>query len=275
MSVNEERARLTERRDIVARDIEELAEQVEAGEIDEATAADLQARYTQDLADVEARLAELPKEQKPKGSTTKTAQADMSSSDSESSGEQPNQGWSPKRVLVAGGILVAAFTVILVVVLSAANRQSTTTTTDAMSATLEQMEAAVAANPDVIGMRIALADQYFAADDFSNALDHYLTVLDSNPTDEEASHVLGRVGWLAYVTGQPDAAVDYLNQSLEKDPANLEATLFLGIDYLYGLNDAESALPLLQTVMDDPDIPSDLKSQIQTAIDDANAALQS
>jgi len=76
------------------------------------------------------------------------------------------------------------------------------------------------------------------------------------------------------VTGQPDAAVDYLNQSLEKDPANLEATLFLGIDYLYGLNDAESALPLLQTVMDDPDIPSDLKSQIQTAIDDANAALQ-
>jgi tetratricopeptide (TPR) repeat protein len=269
MSTQEERARLTERRDIISRDIEELAEQVSTGEIDESTATDLRTRYVQDLAEVEARLAELPEEQ----SKPSTADADASS-------EAPDtvqQGWSPKKVLTAGGILVAAFTVILVLVITGANNASTTGTTsaDQISATLQQLEAAVEANPDVVGMRIALADEYFAEDDFTNALDHYLKALDSDPTDVEASHVLGRVGWLAYVTGQPDAAVDYLNQSLEKDPTNLEATLFLGIDYLYGLDDAASALPLLEQVMADPDIPSDLKDQIQTAIDDANTALQS
>jgi len=266
MSTQEERARLTERRDIISRDIEELAAQVEAGEIDESTALDLRTRYVQDLADVEARLAEIPRE-KPTPEST------------DASSETPatiQQGWSPRSVLTAGGILVAAFTVILVLVVSSANNSSTTQTTagDTLSATLQQLEAAVEANPDVVGMRIALADEYFAEDDFTNALDHYLKALDSNPTDVEASHVLGRVGWLAYVTGQPDAAVDYLNQSLEKDPTNLEATLFLGIDYLYGLDDAQKALPLLQQVMADPDIPTDLKTQIQTAIDDANAALQ-
>ncbi len=271
MSTQEERARLTERRDIISRDIQELAEQVETGEIDESTAADLRAHYLQDLAEVEARLIELPKEQRPKetGEATKV--------DATSSTEAPiQQGWSPRRVLTAGGILVAAFTVILVVVLTSANNSSPTQTTAAndISATLQQLEAAVEANPDVVGMRIALADEYFAADDLSSALDSYLKALDSNPTDVEASHVLGRVGWLSYVTGQPEVAVDYLNQSLEKDPTNLEATLFLGIDYLYGLEDAEKALPLLQQVLADPDIPTDLKTQIQTAIDDANAALQ-
>ena len=266
MSTQEERARLTERRDIISRDIEELAEQVETGEIDESTAAELRTGYVQDLADVEARLAELPRERPTPKST-------------DSSPEMPKtiqQGWSPKKVLTAGGVLVAAFTMILVLVISTANNPSTTQTTAgaATSETLQQLEAAVEANPDVVGMRIALADEYFAEDDLTSALDQYLTALDSNPTDAEASHVLGRVGWLAYVTGQPDAAVDYLNQSLEKDPTNLEATLFLGIDYLYGLDDAEKALPLLQQVMADPDIPTDLKTQIQTAIDDANAALQ-
>jgi cytochrome c-type biogenesis protein CcmH/NrfG len=264
MSANEQRARLTERRDLISRDIQELAMQVDAGEIDESTAEELRARYDKDLAEVEAQLVELPKEEpEPEPvAPEKTGGA--------------QQGWSPRRVLVGGGILIAAFTVILVLAVSAANNSSSTTTSvDASSsATLQQLEAAVAANPDVVGMRIALADEYFAENQLSDALNSYLTALDSNPTDQEASHVLGRVGWLAYITNQPEAAVDYLNQSLEKDPTNLESTLFLGIVDLYGLEDAASALPLLQQVMDDPDVPADLKSQIQSAIDDANAALQ-
>lgn len=266
MSTNEQRARLTERRDLISRDIQELAMQVDAGEIDESTAEELRARYDKDLADVEAQLAELPKEEPtPEPEPVAPEKA---------GGAQ--QGWSPRRVLVGGGILIGAFTVILVLAVSAAhNSSSTTTSVDASSsATLQQLEAAVAANPDVVGMRIALADEYFAENQLSDALNSYLTALDSNPTDQEASHVLGRVGWLAYITNQPEAAVDYLNQSLEKDPTNLESTLFLGIVDLYGLEDAASALPLLQQVMDDPDVPADLKSQIQTAIDDANAALQ-
>jgi cytochrome c-type biogenesis protein CcmH/NrfG len=267
--VTEERARLTERRDIIRRDIEELAEQVEAGEIGESTADDLRARYDQDLAEVEAQLAKLPKEQ-PK---VYAGDAQVIHTDS----APDAHGWDPKRVLIGGGVLVAAFTVVLVLAVSAAQNssQDTTTTTGANAATIQQMEAAVAANPDVVEMRIALADLYLQDNQVSNALNEYLDVLDLSPTDADASYVLGRVGWLAYQQGQNDAAASYLDQALQRDPTNIEATLFMGIVDLYGLNDPASAVPLLQQVLAQPDLPEDMRSQIQAALDDAQALLGS
>jgi len=252
------RARLTERRDLIARDIQELADQVDAGEIDEATAQELRARYEQDLAEAEAQLNELPTE----SSTTEEATV-----------EEPQQGRSTKRILVGAGILVAAFTVVLVLVISSTQTSppasNAASPINPSSAELQQMEAAVAANPDIIEMRIALADQYFEANDFSNALNQYLAVLDKDPTDAEASHTLGRVGWLAYVTGQNEAAVQYIDQALKRDPTNLEATLFLGIVDLYGLEDPESAIPLLEKVLAEPSLPPQLRADIETALEEA------
>ncbi|NIA24957.1 MAG: tetratricopeptide repeat protein [Gammaproteobacteria bacterium] len=258
------RARLTERRDLIARDIQELADQVDAGEIDEATAQDLRARYEQDLAEAEAQLNELPAEP---------------SAPEEAPIETPEQGRSTKRILIGAGILVAAFTGILVLVISSAQTSppvsNTASQSDAGATALEQMKAAVAANPDIIEMRLALADQYFEADDFSNALDQYLMVLDQNPTDGEASHTLARVGWLAYVTGQNEAAVDYIDQALKKDPTNLEATLFLGIINLYGLEDPEAAIPLLEEVLAEPNLPPQLRVNIENALEEAKGQVGS
>jgi tetratricopeptide (TPR) repeat protein len=265
MSTQEQRARLTERRDLISRDIQELSVQVDAGEIDASTAAELRGRYVKDLAEVEAQLAELPREE-PKA---KPAPEEKSAAP---------QGWSPKRVLTGGVILVAAFTVILVLAVSAANNSSSPTTTSALAAddTLAQLEAAVAANPDVVTMRLALADQYLSTNNFTQAMTQYQTVIESpDVTDSQSSHALSMLGYLSYATGQPDAALDYEDQALEVDAGNLEATLIKGITYLYGLDDAASALPLLQEVMADPELPDDMRAQIQTAIDDANAALGS
>jgi tetratricopeptide (TPR) repeat protein len=278
MSTQEERARLTERRDLITNDIEELAAQVDAGEIDADTAADLRSRYIQDLAEVEAQIAELPKED-----AAVTQQAVKASSKPSSAPTEPPtqhatmQGWSPKRVIIGGVILVVAFTVVLVTVIAAANRSTTTTTVAAAADdTLAQMEAAVAANPDLVAMRLALADQYLSVQNFTAAKTHYETVVESpDATETQASHALSMLGYLSYATGQPDQALDYEDQALEVDPTNLEATLIKGITYLYGLEDAASALPLLEEVMTDPELPDDMRTQIQAAIDDANAALGS
>ncbi len=252
------RARLTERRDLIARDIQELADQVDVGEIDEATAQELRARYEQDLAEAEAQLNELPTEP---------------SATEETPVEAPEQGRSTKRILVGAGILVAAFTVVLVLVISSTQTappiSGAAPLTNSSNPEIQQMEAAVAANPDIIEMRIALADQYFEANDFSNALNQYLAVLDKDPTDAEASHTLGRVGWLAYVTGQNEAAVQYIDQALKRDHTNLEATLFLGIVDLYGLEDPESAIPLLEQVLAEPNLPSQLRADIEKALEEA------
>ncbi len=254
---------LVERLDLIRRDIAELAEQVEAGEVDEATAERLRAGYEEELAEVEERLSALPEDAETVGPVDEPVE------------ESPRVGASPKRVLIGAGILLAAFTAVLVMVTTSADRtptQPAAAGTMPQSADFAEMEQAVAANPDVIGMRMALADLYFEHQDYSNALNHYLTILDQNPTPEEASHALARVGWLAYATEQNDAAVNYLNQALEMNPDNLEAKLFLGAVDFYGLGDAESAIPLFEEVLAQPDLPPSLRSEVEAALDEARTA---
>lgn len=261
-----DRSDLVERRDLVRRDISELAEQVAAGEIDEATAERLRAGYETELADIEQRLGALPDE--PDSDTQEEAVLE----------ETPRTGASPKRVLIGAGILIAAFSAILVLVTTSADRtptQPAAAGTMPQTADFTQMEQAVAANPEVIGMRMALADLYFEHQDYSNALNHYLTILDQNPTPEEASHALARVGWLAYATDQNEVAADYLNQALEMNPDNLEAKLFLGAVDFYGLGDAESAIPLFEEVLAQSDLPASLRSEVEAALDEARAAVGS
>lgn len=257
------RARLTERRDLIARDIEELSVQVDAGEIDEETAERLRFRYEQDLAEAEARLKDLPKQPTPK----------VVGKPSNEETPAP-EGWSKRRVLFGAGILIAAFTVVLVLVVNSAQTSSPSPNAapsiDPSTATFDQMEAAVAANPDIAGMRIALADEYLQAGDLSNSLKHYLAALDNpNLTDEQASHVLGRVGWLAFNTDQFDSAAQYLDQALQRDPANLEATLMLGFVNLDGLENPEAAIPLFEQVLADPTLPDSMRPDIETALEEA------
>ena len=49
-------------------------------------------------------------------------------------------------------------------------------TVDPDTVSNEQLEAIVASNPNIIGMRMALADRYFDAEEYGSALDHYLYI---------------------------------------------------------------------------------------------------
>jgi tetratricopeptide (TPR) repeat protein len=142
-------------------------------------------------------------------------------------------------------------------------------TVDPASVSSEELEAVVAANPNINGMRMALADRYFAAEDYGSALDHYLYIAENNPTADEESKVLARIGWMAYITDQPEAAEDYVLASLRIDPTNAEATLYLGFITLYGLGDAEGAIPQLEAALELPNLSPSVVSQVEAALEEA------
>jgi len=108
-----------------------------------------------------------------------------------------------------------------------------------------------------------------SAEEYGSALDHYLYIAENNPTADEESKVLARIGWMAYITDQPEAAEDYVLASLRVDPANAEATLYLGFITMYGLGDVEGAIPQLEAALELPNLSPSVVSQVEAALEEA------
>lgn len=224
---------LLERRDQALRDLAELDEQVTAGEIDEATAGPLRARYEVEATDAIAALER----------TTATV---------------PRQGsgraWSRRRL---GGVslLAAATAAAAVLVLPdyVAGRPAGGFVTgneaaaggggrDLSQVTTSEMEQVVATNPGVVDMRLALARRYLDDGDHEKAFEHYMAVLDR----EDHPEAMAYLGWLVFLDGDPDLALLLLDASLEREPDNAETTWFLANVHLYGKSDPAAAIPLLE-----------------------------
>ena len=261
-----DRRHLEERREIAIRDLTELAEQVETGEMDQATADTLRANYQAEVDEVETLLDGLPPLDEKRSAAPAT----------EPSGMQPR---STRRAVIGSVAVIAALSVAIFFAARDISPDPVAGATDSAapgaltvdpdSVSNEQLEAIVAQNPDINAMRLALANRYFEEQDYSKALDHYLTVAENNPTPAEEGIALSRVGWMAYQTGQPEAAKEYLESSLAVDPTNEETKLFLGFVLLYGLEDAEGAIPLLEEIAAIPDLPPEILHPVEAALDEA------
>lgn len=254
-----ERDRLVERRDLVRRDLLELAAQQQAGEVGSATAERLRQRYGSELDALDAAIADLP---------AVTGEVHQE--------EQPEPvGRSPWRMLVGSAIVIGALALIVALAVRETGSSDAGSpgglTVDPASVSNEEMEAVVAANPGVNGMRIALADRYFDAEDYGAALDHYLIVAQNDPTADEEAKALARVGWIAYRTNLPEAARDYVVASLEVDPTNAEAKLYIGFIHLYGLGDPDTAIPQLEAALEIPNLSANVILQIEDALDEARS----
>jgi len=125
---------------------------------------------------------------------------------------------------------------------------------DLSEITNEQMEAVVAENPDVVGMRLALARRYFEEGNFEKALDHYFEVLDR----EQHPEALANVGWMTYLSDRPDVAVGYVEQALVHRPDYLAAKWFLSNIYVT-LGRSSEAVPFLTEVAESDDAPTEVK----------------
>lgn len=250
------RTRLIAQRDQALDDLLALEEQLESGEITPEDAAPLQRRYEAEAADAFDALDRLD--------------------------EEPEAGRSPRRVAigVTGFVIVASIVTFAVVAAVeprpeggfvtggvASDVVSDNGAIDLSTITNEQMEEVIAQNPDVLPMRLALARRYVEDGDFSAALDHYLYVLER----EESPEALMYLGWMTYASGEADTGVALLERSLELDPGHPLAQWFLANALLYGIGDAEAAIPLLEAVIDSGLAPADVTRTAEQMLEEARS----
>lgn len=255
--MNLQTGRIRERIAQAERDVEELDEQVERGEIDEATAERLRTRY---LAEKEGLLQKL---------TEESEETEQNAPDSLITG----------RRLAGAGILVIAAAVLTFAVVNTvgdtagvegvASDVATGSGVNLDDISNEEMEAVVAANPDIAPMRLALADRYFAAGEFSDALTHYMYVLDT--LDVQDPSALANVGWMTYRSGVPEVAESFLIRSLDIQPDGGVAFWYLANIRFFGLSDAAGAVEPLRKLLDYDNLPAELRDEAERLLSEVEA----
>lgn len=132
-----------------------------------------------------------------------------------------------------------------------------------------EMEKVVEANPNVIGMRLALAERYADKGRYDLAVVHYTTVLRQSPDNAEAQ---AHLGWILLQLDRPRQAAELVDRAVRKDPSLIDALWFQANVRLYGLRDAEGAVATLDTMRARRDLAPQVRRQVeelrQTALQD-------
>jgi tetratricopeptide (TPR) repeat protein len=94
--------------------------------------------------------------------------------------------------------------------------------------------------------RIQLANLYFDADRYDDAIKWYEAALKLDPNDVDASTDLGVC---YYYTNQPDKALAQFNHSLSVDPKHVKTLLNMGIVKAFGKQDLQGATEAWEQVL--------------------------
>ncbi len=244
-----------ERLEQANRDLIEVDRQAADGELDAATAEHLREVYRNEIAALQASSA-------------------RELTDDELAPVQPAR--RGRRALLGTLLIVSSVVAITVAVVQSAGQREggfitgtgADTGVDLASVSNEEMAQVIAANPDnpaINRMRLALAGRYFETGDQQAAFRWYDEVLQSEPTEAEASEALGRIGWLVFVSGDTALAEQSLTRALELAPANLDAAFFLGRLYADTDRPAE-AIDVWSAIADDPSLPDNVREVARDAI---------
>jgi len=256
-------ARIADQIDQVDRDLAEVDEQVDAGELDEATAERLRSAYQSERVALEAQLDDVAT---PKGDTPA------------GTGPAPRS----RSRAVAGTVIVgvAALAVAVVAVFSLQERTPAGESTDGVataalesgggrdlsSVGLEEMEAVVSQNPDIPGMRLALADRYVEAGDYSRALEHYMVVLEQEPGNATA---LARVGWLTFLSDEAELAEPFIVRAIAIEPDFPQAYWYLA-NVRIQVGNVEGAIEPLERLLT-YDLPDDVRAQAELMLEEVRS----
>lgn len=187
---------------------------------------------------------------------------------------------------LAGTLATAAACGMLAVSVSAAARPSpnppggpsATTTTmpasagrDLATVTEAEMEEVVAANPQVVPMRLALVERYLRKGNREKADQHAAVALRLAEEPADRQRALKLAGWLAALGGDPARGSELLTRSLELEPDDLDSQWFLANVRLTGLGDAAGAVTLLEAMLRH-DIPPEKRAVVEQKLAEARAA---
>lgn len=259
--MNTDRETLEQQRDQALADLVDLDRQVADNEIPRDVADQLRRRYETSAAHaIEALDEDPPLEQQdtdpaPRRSLTRIA-----------------------AYLVAAAIAVVAAVVVLPQYLAPRPDDGFVTGNEAAqdpgaprdlsTVTDAELEEVVAANPTVIGMRLALADRYVQKGDYSKATEHYGVALKQDPDNPD---VRAGAGWLLFRLGEVDTALRFVDQALSIDPDSADA-LWYKANILLDRKDPTRALALLRQLAQRDDLPAESLAQVRQLITVAEQA---
>lgn len=191
--------------------------------------------------------------------------------------ESRNQARAPTNRRLVGGLIVIGGLVLIVGVATVLIQDGAETASGAAEVGVdnlddvsnETMEAVIAANldnPEINGMRLALAERYFETGDYRNAFPHFLSVAQSTiATDEEATIALVRLGWMAYDgNGEVETATDLLDQALEISPRSPVALYIKGQVLWCGANNTDDASTVFEEILAQTDLAEDTRSRVES-----------
>lgn len=187
------------------------------------------------------------------------------------------------RRLVGGLILIGGFGAIVVVAGTLLQDQAgpnegaaDVDVQDLDDVSNETMEAVIAANqdnPQINGMRLALAERYFQTGDYRAAFGHFLQVAqDEQSTDDEATTALIGLGWMAYDgNGEVDTAITLLDEALAVSPGSQTALYLKGQVLWCGAGENQQAVELFEQVLADGDLEDATRASVETDLALASA----
>lgn len=260
--------RAISRRDLVRTDLEELAQQVEDGEIDGDTAAGLKGGYEAELAAADKDLSKLGTSPKPKKDKAVSSPESTKRTPSENGQPAASGGGLNYRLLVGAGILVVALVVIIFSVQNSSEPEPTAGPIDANAAqgsSCAELEDVLEQHPGN-EFRLVVADCYVDTGDAMSAIGHFQGVLASNPTIVESAAASFGLGFLNMQIGQVVEASEFFKTATETDSQNYDAKYWYGMMLIYELDRPTEGVPYLEDVLTLPSLAPDTVASIEEAI---------
>ena len=260
------RLRLEQQRDQALRDLLELDQQVRAGEVSADSAEQLRRRYERSAAEALSLLegddaSEMPA--RARGATWRTALYGAGAVGAVIALAvvlPPALQQRPEGGFVSGNE-----------VFDAASAPASSSGRDLSTVTDAEMEEVIAANPGVVGMRLALAKRYLDQGAFDRAIPHYLQVLEREPDNSVA---MASLAWVLLWGDKPGEASRLVDEALSRD-ASLPLAWWVQANVrLYGEDDPHGAVEALQRMQKLP-LDPEVEEQVATLMDEARGRLAS
>ena len=233
-------AQLRAQMDAATRDQSEIAEQVVAGELDVEAAGALTSLLEHEVRELSSAL------------------------DGPEDDHVGSEALRPRRRAVAGTLTVVLGVVVVALALLATSSDDGagaegvvgTPPIDLASVTSDRLEEVVAANSDVVPMRLALAHMLLEEGEVLRAAEHFGAVL---ARDQQNPEALAALGWISYLAGEHDTAEGFLVDALAIVPDYPQAQWWLANVRLLGLDDPAGARAPLESLLSAPGVPDDVR----------------